>query len=180
MQNATTRSRGEYDRPVRHHELLEMNCSISRAAGVIGERWMISILRAAFFRARTFEEYQRATGVARNILTDRLNRLVDAGILERRVYEEHANRTLHEYRLTEAGRDLYPVIVALMTWGDKHAGLVNGPPVELVHKTCGQVADPVFVCSACGEPLDPRQVTPRPGPGALHPSPPLSRGDDGE
>lgn len=162
---------------MRHDELLEMNCSISRAAGVLGERWVISILRAAFLRARTFEEYQRATGVARNILSDRLTRLVEHGILERRVYEEHANRALHEYRLTEAGLDLYPVIVTLMQWGDKHAGLVNGPPVELVHVPCGQLADPVLVCSSCGERVDPRQIAPRPGPGALHPAPPL--GGDG-
>jgi DNA-binding HxlR family transcriptional regulator len=158
---------------VRHDELFETNCAISRTAGILGERWVISILRAAFFRARTFEEYQRATGVARNILTDRLNRLVEVGVLERRVYEQHANRTLHEYRLTEAGIDLYPVIATLMTWGNKHGGFVHGPPVELVHDTCGHVADPVLTCSHCHEPLDPRQVTPRPGPGAGHTPPPL-------
>jgi len=160
-------------RDVRHDELFETNCAISRAAGILGERWMISILRAAFFRARTFEEYQRATGVARNILTDRLNRLVDAGILERRVYEQHANRALHEYRLTEAGIDIYPVIATLMAWGNKHGGFVNGPPVELVHDTCGNVTEPVVCCSACGEALKAREVTPRPGPGALDPAPPL-------
>ncbi len=158
---------------MRHDELFETNCAISRTAGILGERWVISILRAAFFRARTFEEYQRATGVARNILTDRLNRLVEVGVLEKRVYEQHANRTLHEYRLTEAGIDLYPVIATLMTWGNKHGGFVHGPPVELVHTTCGHVANPILTCSHCSEQLDPRQVTPRPGPGAGHTPPPL-------
>ncbi len=160
-----------YDEDMRHDELLDANCAISRAAAILGERWVISILRAAFFRARTFEEYQRTTGVARNILTDRLNRLVTAGVLERRVYEQHANRALHEYRLTEAGLDLYPVIATLMTWGNKHGGFVHGPPIELVHQTCGQVTEPVLTCSGCGEPLDPRQVRPRPGPGAATASP---------
>lgn len=158
---------------MRHDELFETNCAISRTAGILGERWMISILRAAFFRCRTFEEYQRATGVARNILTDRLNRLVDVGVLERRAYEEHARRTLHEYRLTEAGMDLYPAIAMLMAWGNKHAGFVHGPPVELVHDGCGRVTEPVVTCSCCGEPLDPREVTPRPGPGATKLAPPL-------
>lgn len=158
---------------MRHDELFETNCAISRTAGILGERWVISILRAAFFRARTFEEYQRATGVARNILTDRLNRLVDVGVLERRVYEQHAKRALHEYRLTEAGLDLYPVIATLMTWGNKHGGFVNGPPVVLVHNACGGIADPVLTCSCCGGRLDPREVTPRPGPGAIDPAPPL-------
>lgn len=158
---------------MRHDELFETNCAISRTAGILGERWVISILRAAFFRSRTFEEYQRATGVARNILTDRLNRLVEVGVLEKRVYEQHANRTLHEYRLTEAGLDLYPVIATLMTWGNKHGGFIHGAPVELVHDTCGHHTEPVLVCSHCGEALDPRAVTPRPGPGAGHTPPPL-------
>ena len=156
---------------MRHDELLEQNCAIARAGAILGERWVFAILRASFFRARTFEDYQRATGVARNILTERLNRLVDFGILERRPYSEGARRTRNEYRLTEAGRDLYPVIVSMMEWGNKHTGLLHGAPVELRHRTCGAVTHPTLTCSECGEAIDPREMEPVKGPGATDSAP---------
>lgn len=99
---------------VKHEDLLEANCALSRTAAVLGERWVIAILRAAFLKARTFEDYQRTTGIARNILTERLQRLVDFGILERRTYAEGERRTLSEYRLTRPGLDLYPAVAALL------------------------------------------------------------------
>ena len=157
---------------MRHDDLLSANCAISRTGAVLGERWVIAILRASYFRARTFEDYQRATGIARNILAERLQRLVDFGILERRAYSEGARRTLHEYRLTEAGMDLYPVIGAMLEWGNKHTGLVNGPPTTLIHRTCGQEMHASVVCSCCGEVLDPHEVEVRPGPGASELAPP--------
>ncbi|WP_205698617.1 helix-turn-helix domain-containing protein [Conexibacter sp. SYSU D00693] len=157
---------------MRHDELLEQTCAIGRAGAIVGERWVFAILRAAFFRARTFEDYQRGTGVARNILAERLGRLVDFGILERVPYAEGARRTRHEYRLTEAGRDLYPVVIALMEWGNKHTGLVDGPPVVLHHKRCNHVSHPQVVCSECGEPVDARDFQPLPGPGAPRETPP--------
>ncbi len=160
---------------MRHDELLEQNCAIARAGAVLGERWVFAILRAAFFRARTFEDYQRHTGVARNILTERLGRLVDFGILERRPYAEGARRTRNEYRLTEAGRDLYPVIVALMEWGNKHTGLLHGAPVELRHRSCGEITHAQMTCSACGEVIDPREMEPVRGPGAQDAAPPWAR-----
>jgi DNA-binding HxlR family transcriptional regulator len=150
---------------MRHEDLLAANCSIARTGAVLGERWVFAILRAAFLRARTFEDYQRKTGIARNILSDRLTRLVDFGILERRAYAQGAKRTLSEYRLTQAGLDLYPIVVAIMEWGNRHTGLVNGPPFELVHKPCGNVTHPQVVCSECGEPIDPHDVESRHGPG---------------
>jgi len=156
---------------MRHEDLLGANCAIARTGAVLGERWVFAILRAAFLRARTFEDYQRMTGIARNILTDRLTRLVDFGILERRAYREGAKRTLHEYRLTEAGLDLYPIVVAIMEWGNRHTGLVNGEPVELVHAPCGHVTHPRLVCSECGETIDPHDMKPRRGPGHAHPAP---------
>lgn len=109
--------------------------------------------------ARRFEDFQSGTQIARNILTDRLRTLVEEDILERRPYAEHPGRTLYEYRLTEKGRDLYPILVSLMRWGDAHGGF-DSPPVRLVHETCGHDADPLFVCSHCREPLDPRDVRP--------------------
>jgi DNA-binding HxlR family transcriptional regulator len=156
---------------MRHEDLLDANCAIGRAGAVLGERWVFAILRAAFLRARTFEDYQRQTGIARNILSDRLTRLVDFGILERRAYQQGEKRTLNEYRLTQAGLDLYPIVVAIMEWGNRHTGLVNGPPVELVHTPCGRHTHPVLVCSECGEQLDPHDVQPRRGPGHEHHAP---------
>jgi DNA-binding HxlR family transcriptional regulator len=164
---------------MRHEDLLAANCAIGRTGAVLGERWVFAILRAAFLRARTFEDYQRQTGIARNILSDRLGRLVDFGILERRAYSQGAKRTLNEYRLTQAGLDLYPIVVAIMEWGNRHTGLLNGPPVELVHRTCGAVTHPQLVCSACGEPIDAHDVEPRRGPGHAEPAPawtPLAAG----
>jgi DNA-binding HxlR family transcriptional regulator len=117
---------------------------------VVGERWTLVILREAFMRARRFEDYQQGTGIARNILTDRLNKLVEHDILERRPYAEHPGRTLYEYRLTQKGLDLYPVLVSLMQWGDRYGGL-DKPPVTLEHKECGRPSEPRFVCSECGE-----------------------------
>lgn len=133
---------------------------------MLGERWVFAVLRAAYFRARTFEDYRAATGIARNVLTDRLNSLVEHGILEKRPYEQRGKRVRNEYRLTEAGLDLYPVILAMMEWGNRHAGFSDGPPVILRHRTCGSITEPRMVCSDCGEPLLAREVEPMPGPGA--------------
>jgi DNA-binding HxlR family transcriptional regulator len=149
---------------MRHRSLQHANCSIARTVSILGERWTLVILRQAFLGARRFEDYQRGLGVARNMLADRLRTLVDEGILERRPYSEHPPR--HEYRLTVKGRDLYPILVTLMQWGDRYGGHEEGAPMVLVHEPCGHDAAPVLTCSACGEPLDPRDVRPVPGPGA--------------
>ena len=138
----------ELDRPV--------SCSIGRAMEILGERWTFLILRESFYGVRRFSDMQRNLGIARNILSTRLQTLVANGILERRLYQEEPPR--HEYRLTEAGRDLYPAIVTLMRWGDRH--LSTDPPVVLRHNSCGHEADPLLVCSHCHEELDPHEVTP--------------------
>ena len=135
-----------------------MPCAIARSMALLGERWTLVILRSAFMGARRFEDYQSSTGIARNILTDRLKTLVDHGVLARRPYAEHPGRTLYEYRLTEKGLDLYPVLVSLMQWGNRYGGFADGPPVELEHKTCGHATTPRVVCSACGEDLRAREV----------------------
>jgi DNA-binding HxlR family transcriptional regulator len=151
---------------VRHDELATSNCAISRAGAILGNRWVFTILRAAYFEARTFEDYQRMTGIARNVLTDRLRGLEADGILARRAYEETANRTRFQYRLTPAGLELYPLVAALMEWGNKHTGLPDGPPIVLRHERCGEITHPVVVCDHCGEPIDAHEVTALPGPGA--------------
>jgi DNA-binding HxlR family transcriptional regulator len=148
---------------MRHRALEQQPCSIARTVAILGERWTMVILRQAFQRQRRFEDIQRGLGIARNILADRLALLVDEGILERRRYQDRPPR--YEYRLTQKGRDLYPVLLALMQWGDKYTAGDAGPPVLLVHETCGHQTEPQFVCSHCGEPIDPREILPQPGPG---------------
>src|ERR1700750_1867031 len=140
----------ELDRP--------QECSIGRAMEVLGERWTFLILREAFYGVRRFSDMQRNLGIARNMLSTRLQTLVGAGVLERRLYQEEPER--YEYRLTGAARALYPSIVARMRWGDKHLQGELGPPVVLRHNTCGHDADPRLVCGHCGEELRPRDVTP--------------------
>jgi DNA-binding HxlR family transcriptional regulator len=137
-------------------------CSVARALGVIGDRWTLLILREAFQRTRRFEDFQAHTGAARHIVADRLKKLVGHGVLERRKYQEKPAR--HEYRLTQKGLDLHPIIMAIVAWGDRWMDEGEGPPLELVHKGCGQPMTSVAVCSECGEPLDPRSVQPQPGP----------------
>jgi DNA-binding HxlR family transcriptional regulator len=149
---------------MRHDSLAEANCSIARAWSVLGERWTMVILRQAFLGARRFEDYQSGLGIARNMLADRLRTLVEHGILERRAYQEHPPR--YEYRLTAKGLDLYPVLVSLMQWGDRYGEHEGGPPVELVHRPCGHVADPHFTCAHCGGEIDAREMRAQPGPGA--------------
>src|SRR5215218_9699954 len=103
---------------VLHNTYAGQTCSIARALEVIGERWTILILRDAFLGIRRFDDFQRSLGIARNVLNARLQRLIDAGVLERRLYQERPLR--YEYRLTQRGRDLWPALVSLMQWGDRH------------------------------------------------------------
>ena len=141
-----------------------MNCSVAKTLEVVGEWWTMLILRDAFRGVRRFEEFQRSLGIARNVLTVRLQTLVDHGILERHRYQSRPER--FEYRLTEKGIDLYPVIVALMQWGDRWTASDDGPPGVLVHKRCEHDADPVLMCRHCGDEITARDVRLEPGPGA--------------
>ena len=134
-----------------------MNCSIARTLEVVGEWWTMLVVREAFNGVRRFDDFQAHLGIARNVLAARLQGLVDHGILERRLYQERPER--FEYRLTEKGVDLYPILIALMGWGDRWAAGPDGPPVTLIHKSCGNAPEPVLACSHCGEPLSPREVT---------------------
>src|SRR3712207_3951891 len=124
----------------------DMECSVARTLDVIGERWSLLILRDAFYGIRRFDDFQRDLGIARNVLTDRLTKLVDQGVLERRQYEERPPR--YEYRLTAKGRDLLPVLLAMTRWGDRWAA-DERPPVTLTHATCGHDTQATMVCSHC-------------------------------
>jgi DNA-binding HxlR family transcriptional regulator len=130
-------------------------CSIARALDVVGEKWALLAVREVFLGNRRFDEMIRRTGAPRDTLAARLRTLVATGILERRQYSEHPAR--YEYRLTDAGRDLYPVIVSLMRWGDKHLAGEDGPPMLLEHHG-GHRLEAQLVCQTCGEAVDPRQT----------------------
>jgi DNA-binding HxlR family transcriptional regulator len=145
---------------MRWSEIGEQRCSVARTLSVIGDRWTMLVLREAFRGVRRFDEMQRQTEAPRPILSDRLRVLVDEGVLERRPYGNHPDR--FEYRLTEKGIDLYPVIVSLLTWGDRWMGDGEDlPPVELRHKGCGHLMHPELACPECGEWLGARDVTAR-------------------
>lgn len=140
-------------------------CSVARALEVMGERWTIMIMREAFLGTRRFEALLENTGAARNILSDRLSKLVENGIMERRPYQERPAR--YEYRLTKKGIDLYPAIVALMRWGDEYTPSDMGAAVLLEHTPCGHMGTPVLCCERCREPIDPREMRAHPGPAAI-------------
>jgi len=145
-------------------------CSIARALEVIGDAWSILVLRDAFRAIRRFDDLQRDLAIAKPVLADRLKRLVDAGVLERRQYREHPPR--FEYRLTQMGRDLSPALVALMRWGDTYLAGGGGAPVVLVHDQCGHELDQSFVCWSCDQTFTPTDIASRPGPGSGAPATP--------
>jgi DNA-binding HxlR family transcriptional regulator len=142
----------------------EMNCSVAQCLEVVGEWWSMLVLRDAFFGVSRFDQFKERLGISRNVLNQRLNSLVGAGVLEKVPYSAHPPR--YDYRLTDKGRDLWPVLTTMREWGDKYAA-PNGPPLELIHKGCGQIAGTVITCSACGEPMGPRDVRAIGGPGDL-------------
>lgn len=148
-------------------ELDQQPCSVARTLSVIGDRWTLLILRDCFLKVRRFEDFQSRLGIGRPILADRLQKLVDNFVLTKVAYQERPMR--YEYRLTQKGLDLYPVVMSIVHWGDVHMAGKKGPPLRHRHKRCGHLFEPVQVCSECGEPLDPRQVHVEIGPGARSP-----------
>ncbi|HWG13428.1 MAG TPA: helix-turn-helix domain-containing protein, partial [Streptosporangiaceae bacterium] len=142
------------------------NCAVGAAVELIGERWTFLVLREAFSGVRRFADMQRRTRAPRQVLSDRLSRLVHEGLLRRVPYREAGQRARHEYRLTDKGRDLYPVMVALMHWGDQYATGPEGPPVRLTHRDCGAPVQLHVGCDAGHGLTSPREVTTEPGPGA--------------
>jgi DNA-binding HxlR family transcriptional regulator len=138
-------------------------CSLARTVAVIGDRWTLLILRECFLRVRRFEAFQSSLQITRHLLSERLKKLVSFGILRRIPYQEAPKR--YEYILTQRGLDLYPIIMAMVHWGDTHMADERGRPLLHEHKTCGKLFDPVMVCSECGEVLRARQVHVHAGPG---------------
>jgi DNA-binding HxlR family transcriptional regulator len=141
--------------PVRK-SLEDLHCSVANTVELVGDHWTVLILRDAFLGVRRFDDFQRDLGIARNILTDRLGRLVAAEIFTTRLYEERPPR--HEYILTEKGKDLFDLLVALRRFGDRW-----NPPAErfvrpLRHLDCGELMEGVMTCSHCGEAINHRNV----------------------
>jgi DNA-binding HxlR family transcriptional regulator len=137
---------------------------VNRALDVIGDRWLIMILQQAWFGTRRFDDFQARLEIARSTLTSRLRHLVDHGVMERHAYSERPPR--YEYRLTDKGLGLFPAAVMSLVWQQRWALAANAPAVALRHRDCGRFMEPQVVCGHCREPVDPRDVEYRQGPGA--------------
>jgi DNA-binding HxlR family transcriptional regulator len=148
---------------MRYDDLADEPCSILRPLALLGDRWTLVVLRQAFAGLRRFEDFHASLGVSRAVLAERLSRLVDAGVLERRAYRD-AQRTRHEYRLTPKGIDLYPVLMALRAWGDKYLA-PDGEFVVYRHRDCGGRVQVHLTCDECGADVTAREVDTTPGPG---------------
>jgi DNA-binding HxlR family transcriptional regulator len=149
---------------MRASELAEQDCSIARPASLLGDRWTLVILREAFNGIKRFEDFQETLGISRSLLSERLNRLVEAGVLRREPYKDSV-RTRDRYRLTEMGLDLYPVLMALRDWGDRW--LRDGPRARIRHRGCGGEPTLELRCSVCGEEVGARDAEAAPGPGLV-------------
>lgn len=134
---------------MKRSSLQHLDCSIARSLDLIGEWWTLLVVRDVFFGLHRFDAIRDDLGISRNILTDRLNTLVDGGVLERRPIEGGH----HEYHLTQKGRDLYPVLLAIMQWGDTWQA-PDGAPRVLLHE-CGHVGPAQLTCTHCGGAVEP-------------------------
>jgi DNA-binding HxlR family transcriptional regulator len=142
------------------------NCTIGAALAIVGEKWTFLVLREAFNGVRRFDDIRRRIGAPRQVLSDRLARLVGQGLLRKVPYREPGQRTRTEYRLTDKGLDLFPLIVALLEWGNTYAVTPAGPVVQLTHRDCGAPVHQELRCADDHVVASARDVTPVPGPGA--------------
>jgi DNA-binding HxlR family transcriptional regulator len=149
---------------VPYRPFTDQNCSIAGALEIVGDRWTPLIMREILFGRRRFAEIKRNTGVAPNILSDRLQMLVEHGLLRRKLYTERPES--YEYVPTRKGVDLNQVMIALLQWGDRYAAPAAGPPRVPVHVACGHDAEPELHCGHCGERIENTELKVRPGPGA--------------
>ena len=151
------------------NDFSDQNCSVARTLEVVGERWSLLVIRDAFMGVRRFDDFQRGLGISRNVLTARLAHLVELGVLRRVQYSERPPR--FEYRLTQRGLDLFPVIMAMHEFGDRHAPPPNGPARLFRHRDCGGLIDQRHVrCTVCGEDVTARTITTEDGPGKAGPN----------
>ena len=141
------------------------NCTIGRAMAVLGERWTFVVVREVANGIRRFDDMRRHTGIPRQVLTDRLTLLIDHDILRRVAYREEGQRERHEYRLTDKGFELFPLMLAVAEWGDRYYADDAGPPVEFAHRDCGAPVAVTVRCAEGHEITAPRDIGTRPGPG---------------
>src|SRR5436190_15008227 len=151
---------------VERKSFADMHCSVAQCLEVVGEWWSLLIIRDAFLGVTRFDDFQQRLGISRNVLNQRLAHLVDHGVLAKVPYSEHPPR--YDYRLTDKGRDLWPVLTTMRQWGDRYKA-PDGPPLQLIHATCGEVAEAELFCSVCGDPIGNGDVTAIAGPGAAEP-----------
>ena len=144
--------------------LRERNCSVGRTLHILSDSWAFLVLRESYFGATRFQAFQSALGLPRQTLTQRLRKLTSQGLLRRTAYSERPRR--FEYRLTDTGIDMYPVMLALLAFGDRWLSESQKPPIYLVHNLCGCVCRPTVACSHCRAEVNVRTVTYRDGPGA--------------
>ncbi|MGE6407349.1 transcriptional regulator (plasmid) [Psychrobacter sp. Choline-02u-13] len=147
---------------MRWDELDKQPCSVARTLAVIGDRWTLMILRDCFLDVRRFDIFEQRLGITRHVLSDRLRKLVEYDVLKKVAYQQQPLR--EEYRLTERGLDLHPIVLALVSWGDKHMADERGAPLLHRHKECGQIMHPVTVCPECHEPINARDIEVEIGP----------------
>ncbi|WP_227980507.1 winged helix-turn-helix transcriptional regulator [Nocardia spumae] len=138
-------------------------CSVARTVDLIGDWWTPLVLREAYYGTTRFDDFERTLGLSRNVLTQRLNRLVEEDMLSKAPYQDRPVR--HEYLLTDKGRDFFPVLAAMMAWGDRWLAPEAGPPVVVHHDACGHDTRAEVVCAHCGEPLRHTEVSTHLGPG---------------
>lgn len=147
---------------MRWDELEQQSCSVARTLAVIGDRWTLMILRDCFLGVRRFDEFEQRLGITRHVLSDRLRKLVEYDVLKKVAYQQRPLR--EEYRLTERGLDLHSIVLALVSWGDKHMADERGAPLLHRHKVCGHIMHPVTVCSECSVPITARDIEVEIGP----------------
>ncbi|HYI35625.1 MAG TPA: helix-turn-helix domain-containing protein [Thermoleophilaceae bacterium] len=142
----------------------DLNCSIARTLEIVGSRWTLLVLRDLFAGITRFDAIQADLGISRKVLAERLASLEEAGVVERRAYQDNPPR--HDYLLTQKGSELGSVLLAMIAWGDRWEAGADGPPMLFRHEQCGQVTHAVAACSECGEPLDRGNIAPVTPPGS--------------
>jgi len=148
---------------MRWEEIDSQVCSIARSLTIFGDKWTLLIIRDAFRRLSRFSDFQKSLGIPKHRLSDRLNRLVDAKILQKELYDEKRKR--YEYKLTQKGLDLYPVLMTLVQWGDQWLCDEDGPPIIFKHTECGHISTPQYACNHCAHDISAKTMRPEMGPG---------------